>query len=139
MPNDMKFNSELNKDWYQNGKNIYTNSLENQPIKAGETKELTLILTKSMNENNVGRMGNVAEIAEDYNELGMKDINSTPNNRVNGENDMATADAIISIKTGGIVFYSIITIVILIALSTVLVPIIKNKNKPKNKSMLDKI
>lgn len=138
MPNDMKFNSELNKDWYQNGKNIYTNSLENQPIKAGETKELTLILTKAMNENNVGRMGNVAEIAEDYNELGMKDINSTPNNRVSGENDMSTADAIISIKTGGIVFYSIITIVILIALSTVLVPVIKNKNKHKNKSMLDK-
>lgn len=136
MPNDMKFNSELNKDWYQNGKNIYTNSLENQPIKAGESKELTLILTKTMNENNVGRMGNVAEIAEDYNELGMKDINSTPNNRANGENDMATADAIISIKTGGIVFYSIITIVILIALSTVLVPVIKNKQK--NKKMLDK-
>ncbi len=136
MPNDMKFNSELNKDWYQNGKNIYTNILENQPIKAGESKELTLILTKTMNENNLGRMGNVAEIAEDYNELGMEDINSTPNNKANGENDMATADAIISIKTGGIVFYSIITIVILIALSTVLVPTIKNKQK--NKKMLDK-
>lgn len=136
MPNDMKFNSELNKDWYQNGKNIYTNSLENQLIKPGETKELKLILTKTMNENNVGRLGNVAEIAEDYNELGMKDINSTPNNRVNGENDMATADAIISIKTGGIVFYSIIAIVILIALSTILIPVIKNKNKKK--SMLDK-
>lgn len=137
MPNDLKFNSELNKDWYQSGNNLYSSILANEKIKSGESKELTLTLIKSMTEDNVGRIGNTAEIVEDYNELGMQDINSTPNNRVNGENDMGSADAIISIRTGEIYFYSITIIVIIIALSTVIVPIIKTKNKKK--SILDKV
>ena len=37
---------------------------KNEVIKAGESKEITLIVTKSMTENNTGRINNTAEIVE---------------------------------------------------------------------------
>ena len=105
IPNDLNFSSELNKDWYTSGGNtLYNTSLANTKIEPGETKTLTLTLTKTMTENNLGLVNNTAEIAEAYNELGIADSNSTPGNRVQGENDMGVADVIISIKTGEIVY-----------------------------------
>ena len=77
----MTFSSELNKDWYQTGNTVYTSILSNEPIVAGETKTVTLTLVKSMTEDNTGRINNRAEIAEDYNDLGLTDINSTPGNQ----------------------------------------------------------
>ena len=65
----MKFSSELNKDWYQVGDILYTASLSNEKIKAGETKIVTLTLTKAMTENSTGLIPNTAEIVEDYNEF----------------------------------------------------------------------
>ena len=115
MPNDLKFSSELNKDWYQTNGSLYNASLANEKIGAGETKNLTLTLTKSMTENNTGLTTNVAEIAEDYNELGLKDSNSTPGNKAQGENDISSADVIISIRTGGMLYVSIIVTAIAIA------------------------
>ena len=56
-----------------------------------------------MKENNTGLVNNTAEIAESYNELGLKDKNSTEGNKVKGENDMGSADLIISIRTGQVV------------------------------------
>ena len=112
MPNDLKFSSELNKDWYKTNTGLYNSSLANEKIAAGESKELTLVLTKSMTENNTGLVNNTAEIAEAYNELGLADSNSTPGNKTQGENDMSSADVIISIKTGEIVFYTTIIAVI---------------------------
>ena len=108
----MKFSSELNKDWYQSGNNIYNNSLANEKIAAGESKILTLTVTKAMTEDNTGRINNTAEIAEQYNDLGFEDTNSTPGNKAQGENDMGVADVIISIKTGAIT-YIMLTITIL--------------------------
>ena len=50
LPAELKFSSELNKDWYE-GKDgvIYNASLANTVIKPGESKEVTLVLTKAMN------------------------------------------------------------------------------------------
>ncbi len=56
-----------------------------------------------MKESNTGLVNNTAEIAESYNELGLKDKNSTEGNKVKGENDMGSADLIISIRTGQVV------------------------------------
>lgn len=128
MPNDLKFSSELNKDWYQAGDVLYNNSLANEKIAAGETKEITLTLTKAMTEDNVGRFNNTAEIAESYNELGLEDSNSTPGNRAQGENDMGAADVILSIKTGRAIYISII-ILLVIALGIVAFVVIKKKYK----------
>ena len=140
IPSDLKFSSELNKDWYQSGANLYNSSLANEKIAAGETKEVTLILTKSMTENNTGLVNNTAEIAEAYNELGLEDSNSTPGNKTQGENDMGSADVIISIKTGEIIFYTtLIAVFALVILSAIAVPIVQKVKNNKNKNKLDKI
>ena len=128
MPSDLKFSSELNKDWYQSGSTLYNSSLANDKIAAGESRTVTLTLTKSMTEDNTGLIYNTAEIAEDYNELGITDSNSTPGNKKDGENDMSEADVILSIRTGGIV-YATIAIVIVLILGAVAFVIIKKKNK----------
>ena len=128
---ELSFSSELNKDWYQVGDILYTNSLANEKIAPGETKTVTLTLTKSMTENSTGLIPNTAEIAEDYNELGIKDSNSTPNNRVKGENDFGSAELALSIKTGGVV-YATTGIVVVAILGAIAVIIIKKKNKQDN-------
>lgn len=113
LPQDMKFSSELNKDWYtgNNGTNLYNASLANTLIAPGETKEITLLLTKKMTNNNTGIINNVAEIAESYNELGLVDFDSTPANKVQGEDDTSNADAIIGTKTGEIYIYITLTLI----------------------------
>ena len=67
----------------------------------------------------MGVMVNTAEISEDYNEFGVHDIDSTPNNKKAGEDDIDDAPVMLAIKTGsetigyvtlGIGFASIITL-----------------------------
>ena len=100
---DYKFSSELNKDWYQSNGKLYNKSLANEKIKPGESKEITLTLTKKMTENNTGLINNTAEIVESYNEQGLLDVDSVAGNNVKGEDDLGSADLILSIKTGQIV------------------------------------
>ena len=123
LSSDYKFSSQLNSDWYQSGSYIYNASLSNQKIKPGESKEITLIVTKTMTENNTGLVNNTAEIAESYNEQGLKDINSTAGNNIKGENDQGSADLILSIKTGEVVTYIalVITSILIIVAAVYLV------------------
>ena len=101
IPSGMTFNADLNKDWYvTNDGKAYTTKLANTLIEPGETKEVTLILNKKITGENVGNIRNVAEIAEDYNELGLEDINSTVENKQDGENDMSSANTIILMNAG---------------------------------------
>lgn len=130
VPSELTFNSEMNKDWYQTGDELYTSSLSNEAIAPGESKTITLTLVKSMSENNLGRINNRAEIAEDYNDLGLKDVNSTPGNQEAGENDMGSADTILSIRTGGVVYISIAVVAIVI-LSTIGIVIYRKNRKGK--------
>ena len=106
IPEGMTFNSSLNKDWYTGTDgNLYTSSLADVELKPGETKELKLVLTKQMTEENTGVVNNNAEIYEDFNIYGISDTNSTPANGVQSENDMSSADAILTIKTGESLIY----------------------------------
>ena len=100
IPDGMTFNSELNSDWYMSEDKVYNNALANTIINPGETKEITLVLTRKMNGNNVGMVHNIAEIAKEYNELGLEDVDSIPDNKKDGEDDISSADVFISIKTG---------------------------------------
>ena len=59
-----------------------------------------------MTETNTGVINNRAEIYEDYNEYGMKDIDSTVKNKAQGEDDLSSADVLISVATGGVVVYT---------------------------------
>ena len=109
LPTGVGFSTELNKDWYlsDNG-NVYNASLANEIINPGETKELTLVLTKKITEDSLGVLSNNAEIYEAYNEQGLKDIDSTPGNKAENEDDMSKADIAISIVTGKIITYTAI-------------------------------
>lgn len=114
MPSEMKFNSELNKDWYtsENGL-LYNSSLANSIINPGESKEVTLLLTKKMTEDNLGLYHNEAEIYESYNDLGIEDIDSKPGNRLANEDDISSADVLITLKTGETIMFVGLTITIL--------------------------
>lgn len=115
-PTSLEFSSTLNKDWYLQGEDLYSSSLANTKIEPGETKELKLILTKTMTESNTGLIGNTAEIAEAYNTSGVNDIDSTPLNKMQKEDDIGQADVIIGIKTGAAISYIIITLTIIMTL-----------------------
>ncbi|MCL2341708.1 MAG: hypothetical protein FWC53_01210, partial [Firmicutes bacterium] len=111
MSPDFKFNSELNPKWYvgQDG-SLYSTELANTAIKPGETKEIKLVLTKTMTENNTGTTANTSEIYKDYNDYAIKDINSTPGNKAASENDFSEADVLITLRTGSPAMYISIVI-----------------------------
>ena len=99
-PDGMKFDSSLNSDWYLEADgNIVTTVLQNDEILPGDTRELTLILSRKLTEDSTGVIYNSIEIATTTNERGMTDIDSVPGNKLN-EDDLAVANAIIGIKTG---------------------------------------
>ena len=115
LPEELKFNSELNKDWYE-GKDgvIYNASLANTIINPGESKEITLILTKNMNgDKDFGLINNSAEIYETSNDYGALDIDSTPGNKATNEDDYSTANVLTSVKTGDVVIYTTLIITII--------------------------
>ena len=67
-----------------------------------------------MTETNAGVSNNRTEIYEDYNDYGMKDIDSTVKNKAQGEDDLSSADVIITVSTGGAVAYTCGTIIVLL-------------------------
>ena len=119
LSNGLTFSSELNPDWYLSGDQLYTKKFANDSIQPGEERSVKLVLTKTMTNENTGVVNNRAEIAEDYNEYGISDVNSTPNNNLTGENDLGSADVIIGVSTGG----TIIAYIMLIMINTVLIAI----------------
>lgn len=111
---ELSFNSALNPEWYQDvDGNLYTTALSGKEIAPGETVEVSLILTKTMTNENTGISNNSAEIAEASNDRGLADIDSTPGNKNTSEDDYGSADVIITLKTGGILFYAGIVLAVL--------------------------
>ena len=130
LPNDFKFSSELNKEWYISTDNwLHTTSLSNEIINPGETKTLTLVLTKTMTENNTGTSLNTAEIVKTSNNLAIEDIDSKPANNNTGEDDRSEASIMISINTGIEIVIGIISILITMIIIATLIIIIKRGDK----------
>lgn len=101
IPSELKFNKELNKEWSQNNDGTVTNTgLKNKLINAGETKTLTLTLTKDMTRNTTGTIINLAEIKKSSNDYAISDNNQG--------NNSSSAQLIISVKTGRIVYIGLI-------------------------------
>jgi len=115
IPEGLKFEKEDNPEWYEkeNGM-IGTKALENTLLKPGESAEVKVILTWINGNNNFGEKVNLAEISEDYNEGGSPDVDSTPNNKVPGEDDIDDAPSILTIKTGVEKIYIGLTLIICI-------------------------
>lgn len=119
IPTELKFNSELNKDWYEGANGtVYNSSLANTVINPGESKTVTLILTKNMNNDDFGVFSNSAEIYEASNNNGLLDIDSTPGNKASNEDDYSIANVIVGVKTGQAVIYVTLTMAVLIIIAT---------------------
>ena len=116
----------MNSDWYLGTDgNLYNSSLKDKILNPGESTSVKLVLTKNMSETNTGLTNNTAEIYEAYNDEGVSDINSTPGNKVQDENDYGMAEIIIAVKTG--VTYYIGAVIMMITIMAVVVYIVKKK------------
>ena len=100
IPNGLKFVAEDNPDWTEKDGKIVTRALENTLLQPGESAEVKVLLTWVNSANNMGVMTNTAEISEDYNDYGIPDRDSTPNNKVPGEDDIDDAPVMLTVKTG---------------------------------------
>lgn len=129
LPNGLTFNSELNSDWYLLEGNLYTKKFESTIINPGETQEIKLILTKIMTNDNVGLINNRAEIYESYNKYGIPDVDSTPNNQINTEDDIGSADVFVGISTGGTIALYVIIGIINIILFAIFIRLVIAKNE----------
>ena len=118
----------MNKEWFiSTDGNLHNITLANSKITPGETKSLTLILTKTMTNNNTGTVINTAEIGKASNNMSINDVDSIPSNQKAGEDDISTAEVIVSIKTGAIVYSTLGIILLLIIISFVILTINKRK------------
>ena len=100
LPDDMKFHSELNKQWYvgEDG-NLYNTSLASTQINPGESKTVKLVLVKTMTKQNTGLTSNIAEISKTTNVKEYEDIDLN--------NNQSKAEIIVNPATGSIVTYII--------------------------------
>ena len=136
LPEELELDTSLNANWYVDSNRIaHTRELENEIIQPGETKTITLVLTKQMTDDGTGLINNVFEIENTFNEYAISDIDSVEGNHADGEDDMSSADVIIGIKTGGSMINVMIITGTLITLIAVLY-IIKLHTDNKNKEVI---
>ena len=93
----------------------------------GQTKEITLILTKTLNSEDTVMVVNTAEVGESISTTGVTDYDSVAGNRKEGEDDISTANAIISVSTGIEETVGIVAIIITIIALSIYVYIIKRR------------
>ncbi len=119
IPEGLKFVAEDNPGWTDEGNNVIsTRLLENTLLQPGESADVEVMLTWVNNQNNMGVMNNIAEISEDYNEYGVPDIDSTPDNQKPGEDDIDDAPVMLSISTGQARIYFGLGFVVLITIAS---------------------
>ena len=100
IPAGLKFVQSDNPQWKKVEGKIVTNALADTLLQPGESAEVEVLLTWINGGDNMGLKVNVAEISEDKNDSDTPDIDSTPNNRKEGEDDIDDAPVILATKTG---------------------------------------
>ena len=129
IPSGMTFSSTLgnNSIWYTStdGK-LLTEELANKQLAKGESATVKLVLTRQMTMENTDIVSNLAEIYEDYNIYGVSDVNSTPGNKAQNENDLSNADIAIMVKTGE-TFINISIIAMTVLLLIIVAFVVHNK------------
>ncbi len=118
IPKGLKFVAEDNPDWEEIDGKIITTKLADTLLQPGESATVEVILTWINDSSNMGVMTNIAEISQDDNENDAEDIDSTPNNQKEGEDDIDDAPVMLVVKTGAAPKYIILTTVILTMLGT---------------------
>jgi len=91
VPAGLKFDSDnqINKDnkWTEANGSVISKALENTEIKPGEYKDVKIAF--KVTETDASKIViNIAEINKDYNTYGVEDIDSTPGNNKDGEDDI---------------------------------------------------
>ena len=114
IPQGLKFVQEDNPKWREENGKVVTDQLKDTLLKPGESATVEILLTWINDEENMGVMTNIAEISKDYNDSNTPDIDSTPNNRVPGEDDIDDAPVMITVSTGSVPTYIGLTTVILV-------------------------
>ena len=139
IPEGLEFYEEDNEEYNwktgEDGK-ITTDYLKDKLLKPGESAEVKLVLRWKNSSNNLGQKINTAEISDDENEYNAPDIDSTPDNKKDGEDDIDDAIVILSIKTGGTQLYIILTITIITILTVGGFIIYKYVYKPQEATIL---
>ena len=132
--NFMKFNSELNPDWYlgEDG-NVYSTSLAREELMPGETKELTLVLTKNIENTEKDIINNKSEIAEEYNDQAIESVRE-----YNAKEKQATA-SIEVVRTNNTVTILIITLVLLAIIATAGSILYMNREKTSLGKSIEKV
>ena len=97
-------NTQYNWKILENGI-VTTDYLKDTLLKPGESAVVPIVLRWTRSENNLGQKVNVAEISKDYNDYGAPDIDSTPDNNKDGEDDQDLAIVVLSISTGSAPMY----------------------------------
>lgn len=110
IPKGMKFNQADNPDWKEVNGKITTDQLKDTLLQPGESSEVAVTLTWVNADANIGVIANTAEISADDND----DINSTPNNQKEGENDMDKALIAITVVAGKAQTFIALTSVVLL-------------------------
>ena len=110
----MKFNQADNPQWKEVEGKVTTDQLKDRLLQTGESAEVEILLTWVNDENNMGVMINTAEISEDDND----DIDSTPNNKKEGEDDIDTAPVALTVSTGKAQTFVAIASVVLLVVGT---------------------
>ena len=118
VPEGLTFLPEDNPGWTDEGNNVIsTRLLENTLLQPGEYAEVEVVLTWINGEDNMGVMNSIAEISEDYNDYDVPDKDSTPDNQVDGEDDIDEAPVMLSISTGRAQLYIGLGLTILVTIA----------------------
>ena len=119
IPEGLEFIAEENASWTKvSDREITTNALSNTLLEPGKTATVQVVLKWINNENNFGTKINVAEISADKNDSNTPDIDSTPDNKVDGEDDIDKAEVMLSISTGTAPTYILLSLTVSIIMVT---------------------
>ena len=111
VPEGLTFIAEDNPEWTDEGNNVIsTKQLEGTLLQPGERATVEVTLTWINGEDNLALKTNTAEISQDDNEYDVPDRDLTPDNKQEGEDDIDIAQVILSIATGAIRTYFLLTI-----------------------------
>ena len=113
IPEGLEFVAEDNENWVlsQDGKTVTTDQLADTLLEPGESATVEITLRWINGHDNLGVKTNWAEISEDSDD----DIDSTPDNFEEGEDDIDDASVVLSIVTGvGGHYIGVITAVLVI-------------------------
>ena len=110
IPEGLRFIQEDNPLWYPreplNGRErVGTQQLADTLLQPGESATISILLTWINDPNNMGLKTNIAEISQDYNDSHTPDIDSTPDNFTDGEDDIDDAPVMLTVALGDTQIY----------------------------------